>query len=175
MADGARPRASTRIDPEREIAAFAALREAYARECENDPDFAIDLAEGETNLLEAIDALALADLEDDFLADGVKRGIEALRLRQERFDRRRGARRALIEQALLILEVKKLERPAATLSIAERAPKVEIEDESQIPARFFVAGDPKLDKKALKAALEEAPVPGARLSNGSVSLTIRRR
>lgn len=177
MADTAtKPPRAPRIDPEREIAALASLKDAYARECLEDPDFVIDLAEGETSLLEAIDALAHADLIDESLIAGVEKAEEALALRKQRFSARRQARRGIIEQALLILEVKKLERPVATLTIAERAGKVEIDDESAIPARFWLAGDPKLDRKALKAAMDAGEaVHGAHISNGFASLTIRRR
>lgn len=166
---------STYIDPEREITALTALKAAYGHECAADPDFVVDLAEGETSLLEAIDALAHADLLDEGLIAGVDAAAADLALRKQRFAARRQSRRAIIEQALLILEVSKLERPVATLSIARRAPSVVVVDESVIPSRFFAA-EPKLDKRALKAALDAGEdIAGAHLSNGSMSLTIRRR
>jgi Siphovirus Gp157 len=188
MADGAvKPRGRRiELDPEREIEAFKVLKEAYAREVEADPDFAVDLAEGETNLLETLDAMAEADALDEGLIAGVKAAVETLRFRAERFEKRRVARRAIIEQALLILSAKKLERPCATFSLTKHPPQLVITDEAAIPARFWISGDPKLDRKELKAALDAAaaveegaeppePIPGAELSNGSVSLTIRRR
>lgn len=167
MADGA--------GLDREMQALAALKEALAAECANDPEFVLSLAEGETDLIETIDALLAADALDDEMIDGADRAIKAIGYRKERFEGRKEVRRGLLERALLMLDQKKLERPAATLSLANRAPKAEIADESQIPARFFKS-KPTLDRKAVKDALDAGEdVPGARLSNGTVSLTIRRK
>lgn len=164
------------LDPAREADALAALLSDYRDMIAGDPDFALDLAEGETNAFEVIDALLAADALDAELCDGAKKAIDTIEFRVERFGARIKARRAMIERFLLILEQKKLERPSATITLAERGPVCEIEDESAVPSKFFVATAPKLDKKAVKAALDAGEdVPGARLSNGSISLTVRRK
>ncbi len=165
----------TTLDPAREMQALEALKASLSPMLADDPDFILDLAEGETNLLETLDALLAADAMDEWLIEGAKKAAAEVSFRADRFQKRRMARRTLIEQALMILEQRKLERPCATISLADRAPMAVIEDESALPSRFFV-NEPSLDKKALKAALDAGEdVPGARLSNGSVSLTIRRR
>ena len=79
---------------------------------------------------------------------------------------------------MVSIDLPTLQLATATLSIAKRKPQVVIDNEAEIPARFFTpqpAPAPKLDKKALAAALAETPMPGAHLDNGSVSLTIRRK
>jgi hypothetical protein len=76
---------------------------------------------------------------------------------------------------MVIGELKTLELPDCTLTIARRAPGLVIVDESRIPSQFWVQPPPKLDKAAVKAALNNnLDIPGAALGNGSVSITIRR-
>lgn len=161
----------------REARALESLKLALESDCglELDPDFLHDLAEGQTNLFEAIDVLLLDDMQDRVLAEGIKFVLADLESRRERIERRTEFRRALFEQALMILERRTLERPTATITLATRPPKLTITDEAQVPSRFFKSR-PVLDKKALKEALERGEqAPGAVLSNGSMTLTIRRR
>jgi Siphovirus Gp157 len=47
-------------------------------------------------------------------------------------------------------------------------------DEAILPAKFWKAQDPKLDKKAVLDALKaKEDVPGASLSNGGETISIR--
>lgn len=164
-----------RLDPLKEAQAVAALRESLRQMGEGEDEALLaDSIEGETSLLEAIDKLLLAIAEDAGLEAGARAAAAKLEDRAERFAKRAESARAVIEQALMIAELDKLERPAATLSLVRRAAKVEITEEADIPAEFWKAGDPKLDKKALGAALKDGrAVPGACLSNSPPSLTIR--
>jgi hypothetical protein len=163
------------LDPIKEAQAVAALKESLgALLNEGDPELLIDTIEGETSLLEAIDRLVLTVAESDGLANGARLAEAEIEHRAERFRKRAESARAMIEQALMIAEIDKLERPGATLSLVRRAPKLELTEESEIPSEFWKTGDPKLDKKALAAALKEGrAVPGAVLSNCAPSLTIR--
>lgn len=163
----------------REVEALAALKETLQEALNGDPDFLLDVIEGETNLLEVLDMMALADLHDDVLVAGIKDAQATLKERRDRIEARKAIRRALMERTILMLDRKKLERPTATFTLADIKPKPVIEDESQIPSRFWVEQPPpppKLDKDALEAALAGGEeVSGARLDNGSVRLTIRRK
>ena len=133
------------------------------------------VAESETSLLEVIDLMLEADMYDDGLIDGLKRQKDTMAVRLHRLQERRSSRRAILEQALLLLEQKTLERPTGTLSLSRRAPNLVVEEEAQIPARFFDLR-PVLNRNALKEALAEGEVvAGARLSSGSITLTLRRR
>ena len=166
-------------DLAREARALEALKIAIAAdpdiELTLDPDFLSDLAEGQTNLFEAIDMLLHDDLGDRALIEGLKFVLTDLEARKTRLEARIEHRRALFEQALLILERKSLERPTATITLSARAQALVITDESLIPSTFFRA-KPTLDRKALKDALERGEAPtGAYLSNGPMTLTIRRR
>lgn len=164
------------LDPIKEAKAAAALRESLRQLGEgSDDELLLDTIEGETSLLEAIDKLLASIALDEGLAKGADAAALEMSGRAQRFARRAESKRALIEQALFVAELDKLERPAGTLSLVRRAPKVEIAEEAEIPTEFWKAGDPRLDRKALLAALKEGrAVPGACLSNSAPSLTIRR-
>lgn len=163
------------LDPIKEAKAVTALRGTLADHgLADDPDLLIDSIEGETSLFEAIDRLLITIAESEGLAKGARAAAAEIESRALRFDKRAETCRAMIEQALMIAELEKVERPGGTLSLVRRAAKVEITEESDIPAEFWKTGDPKLDKKALAAALKEGrPIAGAALSNCAPSLTIR--
>lgn len=163
------------LDPIVEAKAVAALKESLRQiGLDGDEQLLDDAIEGETNLLEAIDKLLACIATDAGMASGARRASADIASRADRLDKRAEAARALIEQAMFIAEVEKIERPTATLSLVRRAAKVEITEEADVPAEFWKAAEPKLDKKALAAALKNgAAVPGACLSNQAPSLTIR--
>ena len=158
-----------------ELQAAEKLKASLADALALDPDLLLDTMEGETSLLDIVDALLLSELADAAHVEALKEAKSTLDARKQRYEARQATRRALIEQAMMLLERKKLERPTATLSLSERAPTVKVEDESAIPSRFFTS-KPVLDLVAVKDAVKSGEdVPGAILTNGSVSLTIRRR
>lgn len=176
MTDATPPtKAKAFLDPIKEAKAVSALRATLADHgLADDPDWLIDAVEGETSLLEAIDRLLLNMAENDGLAKGAESAAAELLVRAKRFEKRAEAARAMIEQALMIAEIENITRPAGTLFLSRRAPKVEIQDEADIPAEFWKTGDPRLDRKALLAALKDGQaVPGACLSNQAPSLSIR--
>jgi hypothetical protein len=147
---------------------------------EDDAELVVDTIEGETNLLEAIDA-ALAQIDEcEVLIVGLSAKIEAFEGRKKTIGGRADRLRALIEQAMLATDQEKLKLPTATLSITKRAPGLVVVNEAEIPVKFWIEQErpaPKLDKKALTAALrqENASIPGATLDNGSFSLSVRRK
>jgi hypothetical protein len=161
------------VDPqaiEREAKAAASLRESLRQLGEGDEELMLDMIEGETSLVECIDRNAA----DRALIEGTERVIADLQSRADRVERRIKFDRALIEQAMMTAEITKIERPVATLSLTNRAASLRVDSEADIPAEFWTAGAPKLDRKALSAALKEGrPVPGAALSNAAPSLTVR--
>lgn len=141
----------------------------------DDPDLMMLIAEGETSLLEVIDLMLEADMYDDGLLDGLKLQKDTLAVRLHRLQERRDSRRAILEQALVLLDRKTLERPLGTLVLSKRTPSVVVEEENQIPARYFDMR-PVLNRRVLKEALAAGEeVVGARLSTGLVTLTLRRR
>lgn len=184
------------LDPTKEAKAVAAILAAHEIDVEEDAELVADTIEGETSLFEAIDIVLDRIADAEVMLEGLAVVIDRLSARKTRYEQRIKTDRALLEQALSIAELPKLERPAATLSISTRAPSLILTEESEIPAKYWKAGAPTLDKKALTAdlkdrakALENLPedeaqravliaslpdIPGATLSNGAPSLTIRR-
>lgn len=163
----------------RETEAAKALLAALADELGDDSGAIIDAVEGETGLLEAIDA-ALAGIDEaEMMLAGLSEHIRKMQERKAATATRRDRLRALIEQAMAVCDIKgPIRRPTATLSLGKTAPALVIDNEADIPATFFVPpkpAPPSLNKTALKQALDDgAEIPGARLDNGGVSLKIRR-
>jgi hypothetical protein len=159
----------------KEIAAARALHEALALVVGDDIEALRDTIEGETNLHEAIKDVIGSIREDEILVAGLTTIITDLEQRKGRLSERIARKRAAIEQAMQIGELKKLELPDCTLSLKSVPPGLEITDEAKIPSKFWKPQDPKLDRNAVKTALKEGEeVPGATLGNGGISLQIRR-
>ena len=134
-----------------------------------------DMAEGETSIMEAIDA-ALAEMDEcAVIVAGCKAQMAVYDERRAKFDQRQVRIRSLIEQAMLIAELPTAKRAAATVSVKKVPPKPVIADESLIPARFFKQPAPVLDRPALNAAIKAGEqIPGIQMDNGGISLQIRR-
>ena len=150
-----------------------------------------DTIEGETDLFEAID-LTLDEIDEvELLITGIRDKEAQFRNRRKGMEARIAHLRALIEQAMAVTDLATVRRPAATLSLKNLPPQVIVTSEADIPSDFFVPQPPpppKLDLKALKAALmtqaaqgdgnnagSATPlIAGAMLSNGSKALQIRR-
>lgn len=145
---------------------------------DEDAELVADTIEGETNLLEAVDA-AVAEIDEcDILIEGLRKKEAEFETRRKMIENRAERIRAAIEQAMLVTEQVSMKLPSATLSLAKRKRALVIVNEADIPSRFWVEQErpaPKLDKKALAEALVAADIPGAALDNGSFSLTVRRR
>jgi hypothetical protein len=141
-------------------------------ELEEDDVLRQDMIEGETGALELIDKLIEAEREAKFLIDGVEEAIDHFQRRRERFDNRRSALRKYIMQIMESANFKKVERPAATVSIAAGRPKVTITDEQMIDAVFF-RYKKEINKEAIGQSLKAGQnVPGAALSNPEPVLRI---
>lgn len=140
----------------------------------DDDELIADSIEGQTTFGECVDAVLVAMDDDEVIVAGIKDRIGVLSERQARIERRIKARRAALEAAFLIADLPKYESALATVSQKAMPAKMIITDESLIPAAYWKTGDPKLDKKALMAALKDSEhVPGATLDNGGRTIQIR--
>lgn len=172
------------LSPERQIivqmeAARNLLSGLKDQGIDDDAELVADSIEGETNLIEALDA-ALSEIDEcEVLIVGLDEKIKAFEARKKMQKDRAERVRALIEQALVMTDQQSLKLPTATISLTRRAAGLIVSNEADIPARFWVEQErpaPKLDRKALADALKaEETIPGAELDNGSVSLSVRRR
>src|SRR4051812_24668823 len=142
-------------------------------ELEEDDILRLDMIEGETNALELIDLLIAAEREALSLEEAVKILQERLAIRQARFANRRGAIRKYLMQLMEAAGLKKVERPAATVSIAAGRPRVIITDETRLPD-FCVRIKREPNKEAIAKAFKEgrSEIPGALLSNSEPVLRL---
>ena len=165
------------LDAQEQMRVLGLLRDTIALHDEalDDPEVMLIIAEGETDLMDALDCMIDADICDDALIQGLKAAKDTMAARLHRLEERKKSRRAIIEQALMLLQCASLERPGATISLAERSPSLVIEEEAAVPVQYFDL-KPTLNKRRLKEALQTGDeIAGARLSTGSLTLTVRRR
>ena len=159
----------------REVEAAMTLKASMGELAEDDQLLA-DMINGETDIHEAITAVVTSMDEDQILLDGIVAREVELDARKHRIKNRIAAKRTAVEQAMSIAEIKKIEAATFTLSLKRKPEGLVIEDEAEIPAAFWKAQDPKLDKAAIKGALKDGnAVPGASLDNGGIALQIRRK
>ena len=160
---------------ETETRAATALIEQLRDMLADDDEYVVASAiEGETNLHEAICAGLNRLAELNGLMDGIAGMMASLKDRGERFEKQRDRIREAISVAMEAGQIKRLEFPIGTVSLRSVAPSVVPTDESAIPARFWKAQDPKLDKRELLKALKDGEsVPGAQLSNGGNTITVK--
>ena len=168
---------------------------------DGDQALLLDAVEGETNLLEAVDAILDEIDEIEVLVSGLREKEHQFVERRRAMEDRLKRFRSLIEQAMAISEQTTLRRPTATLTLRKLPPDVVVLAEADIPSDFYVEQPPpppKLNKGALRDALQQRAlaiksalgikdtsereqalaripeIPGATLNNGGFSLQIRR-
>lgn len=140
----------------------------------DDDNLIASTIEGETNLREALGTALKRHAELEVLIAGLKTMMGHLATRGERFEAQAGHLKTAICAAMEAGQIKKFEHPLGTMSLRNVPPKAVITSEAEIPASFWKPSDPKLDRKAVLDALKDKQdVPGAMLSNGSVTVAIK--
>lgn len=138
----------------------------------------LDTLDGESDFDRQVSvALRMAD-EARMMAAGIAVRMDEMTERKRRLEEREEAIRRGIMSAMEAAGRPKITLPEATLTVARTAPQLVVTDEQAVPpGPWWVPQPPKLSKTALKAALTEEGrvVPGAYMSNGGASLTVRRR
>jgi hypothetical protein len=131
-----------------------------------------DTLEGITDAPTVIASFIRKAREDEAGADALAVMLKDMNARRSRLQDRADKYRASALAMMEAIGIRKLEQPDFTASIRSVPPKVEIEDETAIPDHLCkIVRTP--DKTKLKEALSFGPVDGARLSNGSETLTLR--
>jgi hypothetical protein len=129
----------------------------------SDQELLLATIEGESDALEAIDRLAEMALADKHL-------VEIARARAQRLEARAAGVRAVIIAMMQGLQLSKLQRPLATMSVSHTT-TARVTEPDELPAEYLrSAPDMHAIRKALTAG--EA-VPGASLNNPAPVLTIR--
>lgn len=154
------------------IEAIAAELAPYRDE---DEQLFLDTLDGETGAMDLLDAAIEAEQADRTLVEAITSRIAALCARADRIDMRADAHRRVQMQIMRAMDVKKMERPLATLSIRPGSVSVRITDEASIPTQLLtVKTITSPDKRAIRAQIEAGEVvPGAELVRGEDTLAMR--
>lgn len=160
-------------DLTQEARAVQILRERFKEEFADDPDLAASMIEGETDIHETIAAAANAVFEDEGRIAGIKTMIDALQGRKSRIEKRIEVMRAAICVALQQAAIKSKDYGFCTVTLKPLPPSAIITDEAAIPSSFWKPQEPKIDKRAILAALKDGKVPGAELSNGGETVALK--
>jgi hypothetical protein len=157
-----------------ETHAATALIEQLRTLIGDDDEMQATAIEGETNLIEAIEAGFGRIAELEAMLKSIDYMTNHLSQRYSRFEAQQKNIRTALAVAMESAGIKRHECGLGTLSLKAVPPKVEIIDEVAIPARFWKPQDPKLDKAAVLKALKDGEtVIGAMMSNGGTTIQVK--
>lgn len=144
-------------------------------ELAEDETLRADMIDGETDAAKILSRVVNRMQEADAMALAIVQRKNALDARHARYERESDAMRALAFRIMNAANVRKMPLPEATLSISTRAPALMISDATQLPAEFTVTKtETRPDREKIKEALKAGQeVPGAYLTNGSETLSVR--
>jgi hypothetical protein len=150
------------------------LLRAYP-ELTEDETLRADVIEGQTDATKVLSTLVYRMQDAEMMASALAQRGNDLNARQAAFDRKGDAMRKLILRIMETSQIRKMPLPEATLSIRSVPPSVTITDASQLPEEFTVTKtETRPDRQKIKEALQEGrEIPGAVLSNGSETLSVR--
>jgi hypothetical protein len=141
-----------------------------------DQETLADTLEGASGLPEAIAGVVRSSLDDANLIEALKARLEDLELRLERFKDRYERKRALARWAMQEAGLEKVMAEDFSVGLRKPSEKLEVYDDAEIPADYFVPQPGKLDRRALLDALKSgSKVCGARLVMGEASIQVRVR
>jgi hypothetical protein len=161
-----------------DIAAFKAhvadLLAAYPELAEDD-ELRADMFEGETDMIPLVTRLLRRKLDADTMVSAIKERKADISERQARYERQSEGFKALIKSIMLAADLDKLTMPDATVSVTKARAIVEITDETALPqGTYTIKKIP--DKAAIKRLLDQGEqIPGAVLSLGDESLSVRKK
>ena len=144
----------------------------------DDPQALLDGIEGETDALEVITRLLESAGEQAGYAEGLSQYINIVQTRKQSHI----ARAQKLEQsakeiaASIIVETgSNIKLPIATISMRKNKPRIADIDESSLPEQFFKVKK-AADRTAIQKAIDEGDAPkGVQVTNGSPSITVRRK
>ena len=137
-----------------------------------------DTLEGVSSFKDAVARVMAMIFEDEMLIVGIGNRVMDLKDRSERLTIRIEKMRAALAQAMERANERKVVLPEATVSLATVAPSVVINDPTALPSDYLVVPEPpapRPDMRLILQALKDgAVVPGACLSNGGLTVRLRR-
>ena len=135
-----------------------------------------DTLEGISDLPEQLQAVIRSALDDESLVEALKLRLADMRARVGRLEERSERKRALAAGVMRDAGLPRLIAPDFTASVRPVAPGLVVSDETLIPPDYWVPQPPKLNRQELISILKSGTtVPGAGLSNGGSTLSVRSR
>jgi hypothetical protein len=171
-------RAMSQHNVQRYIAEAAALKAELKVVCGEDEQALIDTLEGATSLDKVVETLDAGIFSDENLIAGLEKGLADIKARMERINKRVEVQRALAKKAFEVAGWNRSrECTYATIGLQNKPVALGKVEEAKITERrFWKDQDPKLDRKALLAALKDGEaIEGAELEPPTKVLTYRRR
>ena len=133
-----------------------------------------DTLEGLSTLPEAVAVVLRSQLDDVALARALRGRLSDMQARLNRIEERAERKRALVASVMERADLRRITEPDFTVSLRQTAPSLVITAEGEVPEIYWKPQPPKLDRKALLAALGAGErVPGATLGNGGVTIAVR--
>ena len=148
---------------------------AALAEYRDDEEAYLDTLDGETDAVDIIDHLIEQSQHATAMVVAIKAREDALKARRERIAARAEAAKDALQEVLEAIDLRKVERPSATVSRRAGSVSVVIENEDEIPSQMMTVKTTSApDKKAIRQHLEAGEtVPGARLRRAPETVTIR--
>ncbi|TQV80360.1 siphovirus Gp157 family protein [Denitrobaculum tricleocarpae] len=139
-----------------------------------DPVALADTLDGEGNFDEACEAVVRQAQLFRSYADGLDNYIKSLQSRKDRLKKSSETLKNVVLAAMEKASKKSIQGVSCTITAKPTPRSVVIEDEAEIPVKYWVTKDPVIDKRAIAADLKEkVAIPGATLSNGGITLQVR--
>lgn len=144
-----------------------------------DDETIADTLEGISDLDQMLVAVMRSTEDDAMLVAGINERIGELQERRARLTHRIDTKRDVVCRVMERADLRRIEAPDFTLSLRNLPFSLVIDDDTQVPETYWHEKVTRsIDKKALGDALkadDAQPIPGARLSNGGVGLTVRKK
>lgn len=133
-----------------------------------------DTLEGLTDLHQTLAIIVRAALDDESLGTALRERIATMESRLQRIEDRAARRRAMVREAMIAADIKKLSTDDLTLSLRLGSKRLVVTDETMIPSCYWEPKPPRLDRISLLAALKQgSAIPGANLAEAEVTLSVR--
>ena len=162
----------------RAVSSYRIIRDRILALASNDIDETTlaDTLEGLSDFNEVAAEVVRSALLDEAMADGLSQYIERLQGRLRRLAERAKARRQIVRDAMVEVDLRKVVAPDLTFSVRPGSPSLVVVDEQVIPEPYWRQQKPRLDRIQLTSDLKRGvAIAGATLSNPEPVLSVRVR